>query len=82
MTDSGIPPINPQPTSPITPNASLAPTGAPSNNPFAKAFPGASPEVLTKITNNFINYSIQQMKQDQQNMEKALKEMQDNSDSY
>ena len=76
---SGIPPTNPnQPYNP----AANEPTGqAASTNPFARLLPGASPEEIAKFTNSFINFTIQQMKQDQQNMLESLKKMQDDQDS-
>lgn len=71
---SGIPPTNPnQPSHSAADPSSNQP---PSSNPFAKMLPGATPEEIQKFTNGFINFTIQQMKQDQQNMLEALQKMQ------
>ena len=79
MVDNGIPPTGPHvqgPNGPGEPNSQQnVATG-----PFAKLFPGASPEIVKKFTMSFINYSIQQMKQDQQNMLDAIKKMQEDQD--
>jgi hypothetical protein len=77
MFDSGIPPTGAGSSNPVNPNNS---NESPATGPFAKAFPDASPAQLKQITNTFINFSIQQMKQDQQNMLEALKKMQDDQD--
>ena len=76
MMDSGIPPINNN-SSPQIPSTPSTPNEPPAVGPFAKMFAGASPDEVKKITNNFINYTIQAMKQDQNNMLEALKKMQE-----
>lgn len=73
MSDSGINPVSPNATNPLSPQE---PSCA-GQNVFAKMFPTATPDQVKKIVNNFINYTIQQMKQDQQNMLDALKQMQE-----
>lgn len=75
----GIPPTNPN--QPNQAAGSASNDQAPSNNPFAKLLPGATPQEIQKFTNGFINFTIQQMKQDQDNMLQALKKMQDDQDS-
>jgi hypothetical protein len=75
---SGVPPTNPnQPNQPPTEPSGNQP---PSKSPFAKLMPGASAQEIQKFTNGFINFTIQQMKQDQQNMLEALKKMQEDQD--
>jgi len=81
MMDSGIPPINNN-SSPQIPSTPPTPNEPPAIGPFAKMLPGASPEEVKKITNNFINYTIQAMKQDQNNMLEALKKMQEDQQDY
>lgn len=71
---SNIPPTNPTP--PNQPEDEHIPAHAPGNNAFAAMFPGASPEEVKKFTNGFINFTIQQMKQDQDHLLEALKKMQ------
>jgi hypothetical protein len=63
---------------PIPPSQPDAPNS--SQNPFARMFPTATPDELKKITQNFINFTIQQMKADQQHMLDALKQMQYDQD--
>lgn len=72
--NSGVSPTNPN--QPNQPPSDQGGNQAPSNNPFAKLLPGATPEEIKKFTNGFINFTIQQMKQDQQNMLEALQKMQ------
>lgn len=78
MMDSGIPPTQPGagPQGPNEHNDVLPPQ----DNAFAKMFPTATPDEVKKIVGNFINFTIQQMKQDQQNMLEALKQMQEDQD--
>ena len=75
MTDSGIPPTGgPHSSSPTSGPENTIP--AQSSGTWAKFFPGATPQMVKQITNNFINYSIQQMKASQDQMTQAIKQMQ------
>jgi hypothetical protein len=65
----GDPNIPADPVVPATPGSA---TSGPEM--WAKYFPTATPEQLKKIMSTFINYSIQQMKQSQDQLTEAIKE--------
>lgn len=77
MMDSIVPPGS-GPSSTQGPNAPEP--IPPQDNVFAKMFPTAAPDQIKKIVTNFINFTISQMKQDQDNMLQALKQMQQDED--
>jgi hypothetical protein len=78
-TTGGIPPFNPN-NNP-TPVSNTESSNLEGSGPWAKYFPTASPDQLKKIMNNFVNATIQQMKEDQNRVLEALKKMQNGDDS-
>lgn len=78
--DNSINPIGPQgPQGPLE-NQQTSQSQPAGVGPFAKLFPGAPPKVIQQITSQFVNYTINQMKQEQAQVTEALKKMQQDED--
>jgi len=83
---SNIPPSSSSTPNPsVNPNEATTPSSSPAQpateSPFAKLFPVATPDQVNQITAQFINFTINQMKADQQQMLQALQQMQQDIES-